>query len=227
MDGHRAATTREPPHRIRLTGRLTVTTQVRALYRRPVTRGHKLLADIKAVFGDADRMATADLLERLAAIDEAPWGDWYDKPIDARWLTRRLKPFGVNSTNVRIGESSIRGYLVEDLMDVRARYLPDPRGERNKRNKWNTAHRPRPVAGHVTRERIRQIRQFRPAAGVADAVMASSVLRPYLIDAETLEATADPIDTPAEILAHYESRDDGVDVPGSQVSKASRSGPRS
>jgi hypothetical protein len=79
----------------------------------------------------------------------------------------------------------------------------------------------------VTRERIRQISQFRPAAGVADAVMASSVLRPYLIDAETLEATADPFDTPAEILAHYESRDDGVDVPGSQVSKASRSGPRS
>lgn len=144
MDGHRAATTREPPHRIRLTGRLTVTTQVRALYRRPVTRGHKLLADIKAVFGDADRMATADLLERLAAIDEAPWGDWYDKPIDARWLTRHLKPFGVNSTNVRIGESSIRGYLVEDLMDVRGVVpvetgvrKPDPVGELTAERDWS------------------------------------------------------------------------------------------
>jgi hypothetical protein len=84
--------------------------------------GVKLLADIRTVL--ADRMSSADLAEKLAAIEESPWGDWYGKAIDARWLARKLKPFGIGPKVVRIGETTPRGYDVEDFHDAWARYLP-------------------------------------------------------------------------------------------------------
>lgn len=86
--------------------------------------GVKLLADIRAVFGDHDRMSSADLLERLAGLDESPWGDWRGKAIDARWLAKRLKPYGVGSTKIRLGETTAKGYLAEHLSDAWSRYLP-------------------------------------------------------------------------------------------------------
>jgi len=88
--------------------------------------GVRLLADIRTVIGDADRMATAQLLEKLAALDEAPWGDWYGRPIDSRWLAKHLKPFGVSSTKIRIEgqKTTVRGYLAEAFRDPWCRYLP-------------------------------------------------------------------------------------------------------
>ncbi|MGH3319489.1 MAG: DUF3631 domain-containing protein [Streptosporangiaceae bacterium] len=78
--------------------------------------------------------ATDGLLDRLHAIEEAPWADWYGHPLNARELAKMLKGFGVHSTKVRIGDRSVRGYRREDLHDAWLRYLPQKRNIRNKRN---------------------------------------------------------------------------------------------
>ena len=90
--------------------------------------GVRLLADIRDVFM-GDRVSSADLASKLAEIEESPWGDWRGKAIDARWLARRLKPYGVAPTKIRMGEATARGYLVEDFHDVWSRYLPTPPAE--------------------------------------------------------------------------------------------------
>jgi hypothetical protein len=88
--------------------------------------GVALLADIRRVIGDADRIATADLLEKLADLDEAPWGDWYGKPIDSRWLAKHLKPYGVRPDSIRIDTKTVKGYLTNWFADAWSRYLPPP-----------------------------------------------------------------------------------------------------
>ena len=68
--------------------------------------GVRLLADIRAVLGERDRIATADLLTRLHGLDEAPWGDWYGRPLSARKLAEKLRPYGVHSRTVRFDDGS-------------------------------------------------------------------------------------------------------------------------
>ena len=48
--------------------------------------GVLLLKHLKAVFGEADRMWTDDILKALLAMEEAPWSDIRGKPLDARSL---------------------------------------------------------------------------------------------------------------------------------------------
>lgn len=89
--------------------------------------GIRLLADIREVFGDKDRMSTDSLLEELLALDEAPWAEIaHGKPLNARGLAQRLRAYGVQSKTVRIGMLTPRGYLAEDFADPWARYLPPP-----------------------------------------------------------------------------------------------------
>jgi Protein of unknown function (DUF3631) len=88
--------------------------------------GIALLRDIRAVFDSADSMATEALLEQLCALEESPWGDLRGKPLDARGLARRLRPYDVRPANVRTGEEVRKGYLRADLHDAWTRYLPQP-----------------------------------------------------------------------------------------------------
>jgi hypothetical protein len=88
-----------------------------------VSVGVRLLADLRDIFGEADLLATVTILERLHRIDEAPWADWYGRPLTDRALAKMLKPYGVNSTKIRIGEQSVRGYRRGDLGDAWSRYL--------------------------------------------------------------------------------------------------------
>ena len=88
------------------------------------TLGVRLLADVRTVMGARDRVWTAELLEGLAALEESPWGDWYGKPLDARRLAKFLKPYGVRSREVRIGDRNAKGYVAEDLADPWSRYVP-------------------------------------------------------------------------------------------------------
>jgi hypothetical protein len=87
--------------------------------------GVRLLADIQSVF-EIDRIPTAELLERLNALDEAPWGDWYGKPLSSRALAKLLKPYGIRSRTIRLesGETP-KGFLREQFADVWSRYLPE------------------------------------------------------------------------------------------------------
>jgi hypothetical protein len=87
--------------------------------------GVRLLSDLRQVFGDHEAMATEAILADLVKMDEAPWGDLKGKPIDSRRLANLLRPYGVTSKNVRIGDRAPKGYTREDLFDSWNRYLPN------------------------------------------------------------------------------------------------------
>jgi hypothetical protein len=87
--------------------------------------GVALLRDLRAVFGTAEQLATEEVLKRLVALEESPWGDLRGKPLDARGLARRLKPYDVRPANIRDGEEVRKGYRRADLRDPWMRYLPD------------------------------------------------------------------------------------------------------
>ena len=98
--------------------------------------GVRLLTDLLDVFRDetqeiAPGMWTDSILERLNALDEAPWGNWYSrtgKSLDARGLAKLLKKYRgasgerLSSKPVRIGEAVAKGYRREDLWDPWVRY---------------------------------------------------------------------------------------------------------
>jgi uncharacterized protein DUF3631 len=46
----------------------------------------RLLSDMREVFGESDSLWTRTILGRLHDIPEAPWGDWYGKPLNDRGL---------------------------------------------------------------------------------------------------------------------------------------------
>jgi hypothetical protein len=93
------------------------------------SRGARLLADLRDVFGDRRAMLTDELLPALNELDESPWRAWHDgKGITARDLARLLKPYEVKSRSVRTPERPAKGYHRDDLEDPWARYLP-PRQE--------------------------------------------------------------------------------------------------
>lgn len=90
------------------------------------TLGVRLLADLRSIFRDDDALHTETILDRLHDVDESPWADLRGKPLDARGLARRLKPYDVEPKLVRIGDDVRRGYRRDDLVDPWTRYLPDP-----------------------------------------------------------------------------------------------------
>lgn len=88
--------------------------------------GIHLLSDLRKVFGDAEALSTEQILTKLIALDESPWGDLRGKPLDARGLSNRLRPYGVSPTSVRIGDSTPKGYYRQSFWDSWNRYLGPP-----------------------------------------------------------------------------------------------------
>ena len=88
--------------------------------------GIRLLADCRTAFDGADRLATKDLIDRLVASDESPWGDLHGHEISPRRLARMLRIYDVHARKIRVGEVTARGYLSEDFYDAWRRYLPEP-----------------------------------------------------------------------------------------------------
>jgi hypothetical protein len=91
--------------------------------------GTRLLADLRAVFLDqhTDRMATTDILGRLAALEESSWGDLDGRPLDPRRLARELGRYGVRPGPLRIAGTVTKGYQIDGptgLTDAWTRYLP-------------------------------------------------------------------------------------------------------
>ncbi len=84
--------------------------------------GVRLLADLRAVFGDADRMTTAELVGKLNALEESPWGGFGDAGMTARVLARMLRPYGVSPKKIRVGDESVRGYERVTFCDAWERY---------------------------------------------------------------------------------------------------------
>jgi Protein of unknown function (DUF3631) len=83
----------------------------------------KLLADIREVF-EADKMASAELIEKLKAIETSPWADWSKgKGLTVNGLSRLLKPFEIAPRTVRLEDKTAKGYLRESFVDAWDRYL--------------------------------------------------------------------------------------------------------
>ncbi|WP_255245576.1 DUF3631 domain-containing protein [Sphingobium sp. D43FB] len=87
--------------------------------------GVQLLAEIRACFGDADRMTTADLLDKLLEDDEAPWGDLRGRKLDARKLAEMLREYGIRSSSIRMPSGQTpKGYKRDAFHEAWRCYLP-------------------------------------------------------------------------------------------------------
>lgn len=87
--------------------------------------GVRLLRDLRGIFDNekAEQLGTSTLLEKLCALDEAPWGSLRGEPLDPRGLARLLKPYGARSTTLREGEATFKGYRRASFEDAWARYV--------------------------------------------------------------------------------------------------------
>jgi hypothetical protein len=93
-----------------------------------IGRGTQLLAAARGAMNGAERITTADLQEIINADDSLPFGGWNEsKGIDPRSLARLLKPYGIKSRTIRIGEVTAKGYHARDFEDAWERYLPSAR----------------------------------------------------------------------------------------------------
>jgi hypothetical protein len=61
--------------------------------------GVRLLADVRTILEErgVDRISTEGLLDALHRLDEAPWSEWYGKPLTSRGLSKLLKPYAIRS----------------------------------------------------------------------------------------------------------------------------------
>ena len=87
----------------------------------------RLLADLRQVFtaADAEALYTSTILEALHQLEDAPWADWYGHPLTTRDLAKLLRPYQVESKNIREhGGAPRKGYARADLQDAWTRYVP-------------------------------------------------------------------------------------------------------
>ena len=85
-----------------------------------------LLTDIRAIFAErgADRLASSDLVDELAAIEGRVWAEYKSgKPISQNQLARALKPLGIAPEVARVGSKLARGYCLEQFGEAFERYL--------------------------------------------------------------------------------------------------------
>jgi Protein of unknown function (DUF3631) len=90
---------------------------------REASLGVRLLTDIQQVFVDTTVLSTKELLRRLIEIPESPWGDIRGKTLDERSLAHRLRQYEIKSRQIRIGETTMKGYRREDFADAWRRYV--------------------------------------------------------------------------------------------------------
>ncbi|MFJ3529270.1 MULTISPECIES: DUF3631 domain-containing protein [unclassified Streptomyces] len=97
--------------------------------------GIRLLTDLRDhVLIGIDRLPTVAILDRLNALDDAPWADLNGKPLDNRRLSKMLSEYmtadnePIGSRNIRTAGGVLKGFFASDLDDAWARYCPPPRG---------------------------------------------------------------------------------------------------
>jgi hypothetical protein len=95
--------------------------------------GVRLLTDLRDhVMVGIDRLPTVAILDRLNALDDAPWADLGGKPLDNRRLSKMLAEYmtadnePIASRNIKTAGSVLKGYYAADLWDAWARYCPPP-----------------------------------------------------------------------------------------------------
>lgn len=95
--------------------------------------GIRLLTDLRDhVMVGVDRLPTIAVIDRLNALDDAPWADLQGKPLDSRRLARMLADYmtsdnePIASRNIRTAGGVLKGYYSTDLYDAWQRYCPPP-----------------------------------------------------------------------------------------------------
>ncbi|WP_328860694.1 DUF3631 domain-containing protein [Streptomyces sp. NBC_00306] len=95
--------------------------------------GVRLLTDLRDhVLVGIDRLPTIAILDRLNALDDAPWADLNGKPLDSRRLSKMLAEYmtadtePIASRNIKTAGSVLKGYYATDLWDAWGRYCPPP-----------------------------------------------------------------------------------------------------
>jgi hypothetical protein len=105
-------------------------TQAEAQQEEDTSAGVRLLADLRHLFqaADAEALYTSTILEALHRLEDAPWADWYGHPLTTRDLAKLLRPYQVESKNIREHGTGAprKGYARADLHDAWARYVPLP-----------------------------------------------------------------------------------------------------
>ena len=101
---------------------------VRDLHQEDDDRKIELLRDLRTIAheSDSDFVSTQEFLTALHMLTERPYMTINrGKEITAHWLAKQLKPFGLESVQVRpIGSGGkVRGYYVAPIEKVCARYL--------------------------------------------------------------------------------------------------------
>ncbi|MCX4859026.1 DUF3631 domain-containing protein [Streptomyces canus] len=95
--------------------------------------GVRLLTDLRDhVMVGIDRLPTVAILDRLNALDDAPWADLHGKPLDNRRLSKMLAEYmtadnePITSRNIKTAGRVLKGYAATDLHDAWQRYCPPP-----------------------------------------------------------------------------------------------------
>jgi len=102
-----------------------------------------LLLDIKSIFDDLKakepprdgldeaikrkpvRISSAELVEKLIALEERPWCEWKKGyPMTKNSLAKLLKAFRIESKQLRIFGNKMRGYELTQFEDAFNRYIP-------------------------------------------------------------------------------------------------------
>lgn len=110
--------------------RITAVRMVKASQEKPATLGIRLLADIRKVLGDVERISTNELLTRLHGLESAPWGSVKGEPIDSRFLARMLTKYEIDTNNAfKLNGTTVRGYRRSHFVDAWDRYLPHGKPE--------------------------------------------------------------------------------------------------
>lgn len=82
----------------------------------------RLLGDLRLVWPEGEKTAfSAHLIDSLKAIEDSPWAS--DVELNPRKLARFLRPFGIKSQQVRVGEKTAKGYHLAELEAAFARYF--------------------------------------------------------------------------------------------------------
>jgi hypothetical protein len=87
--------------------------------------GNLILRDMRALWeanGEPEFLPTTDVLAHLREQEERPWTDWL-KGMTGHRLASNLKPYGISPKARWVaGNTTVRGYAVEELRDAWARY---------------------------------------------------------------------------------------------------------
>jgi hypothetical protein len=89
----------------------------------------QLLSDVRLVFTESgdQRLTSKSLTSALAALEGRPWAEISrGRPVTDRLVARLLGRFRVKPKSIRVGDSTPKGYLLDDLTDAFARYLATP-----------------------------------------------------------------------------------------------------